>query len=491
MEPISQALEIDLRLHGRENPLRIIICGSVGEGMSSMIGHLLADTPTHEAYTSTDLLALRSTAGLAVVLLDARKGLPTPSRRHTLLLSLLGIRQLVVAVNKMDLVDHSETVFRRIETEFADFARRVGFDEVTVIPTAAVHGHNVVDRSDTMPWYEGATLRQHLERVAVDDASPEDVSATADAPTAADRFQATVVWTSEQPLLQGRSYLMKLGTKTVPATVAPIKYRLNVDTLEHVAARKLVVNDIGVCDLQLAQPVAFEPNPDNRERGGFILIDRITSVTVGAGVLHFALRRSQNVRWQDLDVDKSARAALAGHRPCAVWFTGLSGAGKSTIANALEKRLSGLGCHTYILDGDNIRHGLNKDLGFTDVDRVENIRRVAEVARLMVDAGLIVLVSFISPFRAERRMARELLGIGEFVEVFVDTPLDVAEARDPKGLYKKARRGELQNFTGIDSAYEPPENPEVHLHTTRLSAEEAAEAIFEELRRSNIVGARS
>jgi bifunctional enzyme CysN/CysC len=285
----------------------------------------------------------------------------------------------------------------------------------------------------------------------------------------------------EQPLLQGRSYLMRIGTNTVPATVSPIKYKLNVNTLEHVAARTLELNDIGVCALELGQPVVFEPYADSHDLGGFILIDRVSNATVGAGLLHFALRRSQNVHWQALDVDKASRASLKGQRPCVIWFTGLSGAGKSTIANLVEKQLHALGRHTYLLDGDNVRHGLNKDLGFTDADRVENIRRVAEVARLMVDAGLIVLVSFISPFRSERRMARDLLREGEFLEVFVDTPIEIAERRDPKGLYKKARRGELRNFTGVDSPYEMPEHPDVRVDTTQVSAEQAARVILERL----------
>jgi bifunctional enzyme CysN/CysC len=288
-------------------------------------------------------------------------------------------------------------------------------------------------------------------------------------------------------MLQGRSYLLKMGTQTVTATVAPLKYKVNVNTLEHVAAKTLELNDIGVCNLELSQPVVFEPYRDNRDLGGFILVDRLTNATVGAGLLHFALRRSQNVHWQALDINKSARAELKGQKPCVVWFTGLSGAGKSTIANAVEKRLHALGRHTYILDGDNVRHALNKDLGFTDADRVENIRRVAEVARLMVDAGLIVLVSFISPFRAERRMARELLERGEFVEVFVQTPLAVAETRDPKGLYKKARSGQLKNFTGIDSPYEEPEYPEMRIDTTVLSPEQAANAIIEQLRSTSVI----
>jgi bifunctional enzyme CysN/CysC len=320
------------------------------------------------------------------------------------------------------------------------------------------------------------------------DVSRGDVLAAADAPPAvADQFEATVVWMHERRMLQGRSYLLKIGTQTVTATVAPLKYKVNVNTLEHVAAKTLELNDIGVCNLELSQPVVFEPYRDNRDLGGFILVDRLTNATVGAGLLHFALRRSQNVHWQALDINKSARAELKGQKPCVVWFTGLSGAGKSTIANAVEKRLHALGRHTYILDGDNVRHALNKDLGFTDADRVENIRRVAEVARLMVDAGLIVLVSFISPFRAERRMARELLERGEFVEVFVQTPLAVAETRDPKGLYKKARSGQLKNFTGIDSPYEEPEYPEMRIDTTVLSPEQAANAIIEQLRSTSVI----
>jgi bifunctional enzyme CysN/CysC len=288
-------------------------------------------------------------------------------------------------------------------------------------------------------------------------------------------------------MLQGRSYRLKIGARTVTATIAPLKYKLNINTMEHVAARKLELNDIGVCGLELDQPIVFEPYADNRDLGGFILIDRVTNNTVGAGMLHFALRRSQNVHWQAFDVDKDARAALKSQKPCVLWFTGLSGAGKSTIANLLEKRLHVLGYHTYVLDGDNVRHGLNKDLGFAEADRVENVRRVAEVSRLMVDAGLIVLVSFISPFRTERRMARDLLAPGEFFEVFVDTPLAIAESRDPKGLYQKARRGELRNFTGIDSPYERPEAPEVHIDTTQMSIEEAAESIVRELAAAGVI----
>ena len=314
------------------------------------------------------------------------------------------------------------------------------------------------------------------------DASRGDVLVAADSrPSVADQFEATLIWMSDQPMLPGRSYLLKTNTQTVAATVAPLKYKVNVNTLEHTAATRLELNDIGVCGLELSKAIVFEPYKENRELGGFILIDRLTNATVGAGLLHFALRRAHNVHWQALDIDKKVRASQKGQKPCVLWFTGLSGAGKSTIANMVERRLVMLGRHTYLLDGDNVRHGLNKDLGFTEADRVENIRRVAEVSRLMADAGLIVLVSFISPFRAERRMARGLMAEGEFIEVYVDTPLDVAETRDPKGLYKKARRGELKNFTGVDSPYEAPESPEIRVDTTALEPADAAEYIFEYL----------
>ncbi len=320
------------------------------------------------------------------------------------------------------------------------------------------------------------------------DVSRGDVLAAAEAPPAvANQFEATIIWMHDEPLLQGRAYLLKIGTKTVTATVAPIKYRVNVNTLEHLAAKRLDLNDIGVCGIELNSAIAFEAYRDSRVLGGFILIDRLTNNTVGAGLLHFALRRSQNVHWQALDVNKAARARLSHQKPCILWFTGLSGAGKSTIANLVEKQLHADGRQTYLLDGDNVRHGLNKDLGFTDEDRVENIRRVAEVARLMVDAGLIVMVSFISPFRSERRMARALVAPGEFIEVFVDTPLRLAEERDAKGLYKKARRGELKNFTGIDSPYEAPDHPEIHLDTTRLTPEEAASRVIAHLRGAGMI----
>ncbi len=528
---------------------------------------IVADTPGHEQYTR-NMVTGASTADLAVILVDARKGLLTQTRRHSYLVSLLGIREVILAVNKMDLVDYSENVFRAIERDYRDFARQIDLTSITCIPVSAVAGDNVVVRSERTAWYPGPGLLEHLETVPLpDDAagaafrmpvqwvnrpSPEfrgfagmiasgivrrgdavrvlptgrrssvarilvgahdveaavaaqsvtltltdeidvsrgDVLSAADAPPAvANQFEATIMWMSDEPLLQGRAYLLKIGTKTVTATVSPIKYRVNVNTLEHLAAKKLDLNDIGVCGLELSSAIAFEPYAASRVLGGFILIDRLSNTTVGAGLLHFALRRSQNVYWQALDVNKRARAQLSHQKPCILWFTGLSGAGKSTIANLVEKQLHADGRHTYLLDGDNVRHGLNKDLGFTDEDRVENIRRVAEVARLMVDAGLIVLVSFISPFRSERRMARGLVEPGEFFEVFVDTSLAAAEQRDVKGLYKKARRGELKNFTGIDSPYEAPEAPEIRLDTALLAPEAAATQVIGHLLAAGIIDA--
>jgi bifunctional enzyme CysN/CysC len=624
----SAGIEDYLRSHAHKSLLRFITCGSVDDGKSTLIGRLLfesqmifedqlaalaadskragtrgddldfallvdglsaereqgitidvayrffstdtrkfivADTPGHEQYTR-NMITGASTADLAVMLVDARKGVLTQTRRHTYLVALLGIRRIVLAINKMDLVDYSPEVFARTEREYREFASRLALSDITCIPISAVYGHNIVERADEMTWYQGPTLLRHLETVPVAeevtakpfrlpvqwvnrpnldfrgfagiivsgavevgdrvrvspsgrhthvarilvgdreadravagqsvtvtltdelDVSRGDVLAAADdPPEVADQFEATIVWMHDRPMLQGRSYLMKIGTQTVTATVAPLKYKVNVNTLEHVAARTLDLNEIGVCGIELGQPVVFEPFSENHDLGGFILVDRMTNATVGAGLLHFALRRSQNVHWQALDINKTARAELKGQKPCVVWFTGLSGAGKSTIANLVEKRLHSLGRHTYLLDGDNVRHGLNKDLGFTDADRVENIRRVAEVSRLMVDAGLIVLISFISPFRAERRMARELLETGEFFEVFVDTPLTIAERRDPKGLYRKARNGELKNFTGVDSPYEVPEHPEVRVDTTRLTPERAADVILERLQRAGVV----
>jgi bifunctional enzyme CysN/CysC len=526
---------------------------------------IVADTPGHEQYTR-NMVTGASTADLAVILVDARKGVLVQTRRHSYLVHLIGIPRIVLAVNKMDLVGYSQQSFAQIVAEYREFAGRLGLTDITPIPLSAVHGDNVITRSGNTPWYAGPALLEHLETVEVDsglarqpfrlpvqwvnrpnaefrgfaglitegsvrrgdrlrvlpsgresrvarivvaggdlesatagqsvtltldaevDISRGDVLAAADAPPqVADQFEATIVWLQEEPMLQGRTYLMKAGTRTVSATVTPLKHRVNVNTLEHEPAERLELNDIGVCELELDRPIPFESYAESRALGSFILIDRLTNNTAGAGLINFALRRSQNVHWQALDVDKPLRARLKGQKACVLWLTGLSGAGKSTIANRIEKRLAAAGRHTYLLDGDNVRHGLNKDLGFTAQDRVENIRRVAEVARLMVDAGLIVLVSFISPFRSERRMARELFAAGEFFEVFIDTPLAEAERRDVKGLYRKARRGELKNFTGIDSPYERPEAPEIRIDTTTLSADEAAGRVIAHLESRKVI----
>jgi bifunctional enzyme CysN/CysC len=520
---------------------------------------IVADTPGHEQYTR-NMITGASTADIAVILVDARKGILVQTRRHSYLVSLMGIRKVVLAVNKMDLVDYDRTIFERIRDAYLDFARQIGLDQVVAIPMSGLKGDNIAAASTAMAWYGGPSLLHHLETVDVMDGTangpfrlcvqwvnrpdlnfrgfsgtvaggevrPGDplralpsgrechvtrivsydgdlthavagqsvtltldheidlsrgdiLAATSDPPAVADQFNTTLVWMSDEPLLPGRAYLMKIGTRTVSATVTDIKYKVNVNTLEHIAAKTLGLNEIGVANIHLSQPIPFDSYERNRETGGFIFVDRMSNGTVGAGLIHFALRRSQNVHWQALEVNKTARAQIKNQKACVLWFTGLSGAGKSTIANAVEKQLLGLGRHTYLLDGDNVRHGLNHDLGFTDADRVENIRRVAEVAKLMVDAGLIVLVSFISPFRAERELARSLLESGEFLEVFVDTPLEDAEKRDPKGLYKKARRGEIKNFTGISSPYEAPLNPEVRIDTTQLAATEAADAILRKL----------
>ena len=501
---------------------------------------IVADTPGHEQYTR-NMVTGASTADAAVILIDARKGVLTQTRRHSYLVKLIGIRNVVLAINKMDLVGWSKQRFDEIEAEYAAFAQQIGIDAFQSIPISGLTGDNIARKSNETEWYCGPTLIEHLEAVEVDedrlrgkpfrlpvqwvnrpnldfrgfcgmvaagsikagdrvriaasgrtsivtevrvadqvadeavagqsitlrladevDCSRGDVIAAADAPSeVADQFEATLVWMSDDPLLPGRTYLMKIGAKVLTAQVTAIKHRTDINTLEPLAAEDLELNGIGECNLSLDQPIAFDPYDDVPDLGGFILIDRLTNATVGAGMLRFALRRAHNIHWQALDVSKVSRAALKGQKPAVLWFTGLSGAGKSTIANLVEKRLNAEGRHTYLLDGDNVRHGLTRDLGFTDADRVENIRRVAEVAKLMADAGLIVLTSFISPFRAERRMARELLPTGEFFEVFVDVPLSTAEARDSKGLYKKARSGELVNFTGIDSPYEPPEDAEI------------------------------
>ena len=503
---------------------------------------IVADCPGHEQYTR-NMATGASTADLAVVLVDARKGLLTQTHRHSYIVSLLGIRHVVLAVNKMDLVDFDQAVFERIAADYRALAQRLGIASITCIPLSALEGDNLSTRSARTPWYTGPALLEHLESVQVDahdtgaglrlpvqwvnrphqnfrgyagtiaagevkpgdevvvlpsarrsrieqvlgpdgevatahagqavtltladeiDISRGDVIAAAgDPPEVADQFAAHLLWMSDAPLLPGRPYWLKIGARTVSATVTEIKHRIDVNTQEHLAAKRLELNEVGYCNLSLDEPVAFDTYAHNRALGSFILIDRYDNGTAAAGTLDFALRRAGNVHWQHVDVDKAARARQKGQVPKVLWFTGLSGAGKSTIANLVDKRLHALGYHSFLLDGDNVRHGLNRDLGFTDEDRVENIRRVAEVAKLMTDAGLIVLVSFISPFRAERRMARDRFADGEFIEVFVDVPLDLAEARDVKGLYRKARAGLIPNFTGIDSPYETPEHPDVHLH---------------------------
>ena len=615
---IAEDIEAYLHAHQHKSLLRFLTCGSVDDGKSTLIGRLLydskmifedqlaaleadskkigtqggeidfallvdglaaereqgitidvayrffstdkrkfivADTPGHEQYTR-NMVTGASTADAAIILIDARKGVLTQTRRHSYLVNLLGIRHVVLAINKMDLVDWSKARFDEIVADYRKFAQQIGITTFTPIPMSALRGDNITEPSAKAPWYSGPPLMRWLEDAPVEDdlrekpfrmpvqwvnrpnldfrgfagqiasgvirpgdkikvlpssrestvarivtfdgdlpeavagqsvtltlADEVDVSrgdvlaAAAHPPAVADQFEAAIVWFDDEPMLPGRPYLLKIGARTVSAQVAEPKYKINVNTLEHLAARQLELNEIGVCNLSLDAAIAFDPYAENHDLGGFILIDRMSNRTVAAGMLHFALRRSQNIHWQAMDIDKSARAAAKGQKARVVWLTGLSGAGKSTIANLVEKRLSAEGKHTYLLDGDNVRHGLNKDLGFTEADRVENIRRVAEVAKLMVDAGLIVLVSFISPFRAERRMARELMGEGEFVEVHIDTPLAEAERRDVKGLYAKARAGELKNFTGISSPYEAPENPEIRVDTTTLTAEEAAEQI--------------
>ncbi len=521
--------------------------------------YIVADTPGHEQYTR-NMATGASTADLAIILIDARKGVLTQTRRHTFIATLLGIKHLVVAINKMDLMDYRQDVFEKIEKDYREFAHGLGANEITVIPLSALAGDNVIDRSTNMPWYHGSTLMAHLETVPVGDdldtkpfrmpvqwvnrpdqnfrgfsgtiasgtvrpgdpvkvmpsartsivdrvvthdgdlavgvagqsltvtlkdeidVSRGDVLCIANDPAeTSDQFEVEVLWMGDEPMLPGRPYVIKASTSQVPGTLEELKYKVNVNTMEHVAAKSLTLNEIGVCNLELDRPIAFAPYTENRHLGSFIIIDRFSNTTVGMGLIRFALRRAANIHWQAVDVHKDSRAAMAGQKPAMLWFTGLSGAGKSTIANLVEKKLHALGHMTYLLDGDNIRHGLNRDLGFTDADRVENIRRVAEVARLMVDAGLIVLVSFISPFRSERLMAREMVEPGEFVEVFVDTTLAEAEKRDVKGLYAKARRGEIKHFTGISSAYENPENPEIRIDTTQIAAETAANAIVDYL----------
>jgi len=526
---------------------------------------IVADTPGHEQYTR-NMVTGASTADLAVLLVDARKGVLTQTRRHSYLAKLVGIRRFVLAVNKMDLVDYDQAAFDGICADYRAFAERIGIEEWVAIPVSGLNGDNIMSRSERTSWYSGETLLEHLDSVPLDvasdtakpfrmpvqwvnrpdqnfrgfsgqiasgsvspgaeirilpsgrttrinrlvtldgdleeavagqsvtmtfadeiDCSRGDVIAEAgDPPEAADQFEATIVWMAEDELLAGRGYWLKLGTQTVTAMVHEPKYEINVNTLEHLAAKTLGLNGIGVAEISTDREIVFEPyavegTSPNKALGGFILIDKLTNATVACGMLHFALRRAMNIHRQHLDVSRETHAAIKGQKAAVLWFTGLSGAGKSTIANLVEKKLAARGRHTFLLDGDNVRHGLNRDLGFTEADRIENIRRVGEVARLMADAGLIVMTAFISPFRAERHMARRMLPEGEFFEIFVDTPLAEAEKRDAKGLYAKARAGELKNFTGIDSPYEPPEHPEMRIDTTKMSAEEAADLIVEKL----------
>ena len=625
---IASDIDAYLDVHQHKSLLRFITCGSVDDGKSTLIGRLLydskmifedqlatleadskrigtqgqeidfallvdglaaereqgitidvayrffttekrkfivADCPGHEQYTR-NMVTGASTADLAVILIDARKGVLVQTRRHSYLAKLLGIRNIVLAVNKMDLIEYDQAKYDAIVAEYTAFAASIGIADFTAMPISGFKGDNITLSSLNTPWYSGKPLMAHLETVALDneadqakplrvavqwvnrpnldfrgfsgqiatgtvrlgdairvlpsgktstvskivtldgelteavagqsvtlcfsdevDCSRGDVIATADnPPEVADQFEATIVWLADDALMPGRAYWLKLGTQTVSATVHAPKYTVNVNTMEHIAAKTLDLNAIGVAEIATDKPIVFEVYADNhagynKVLGGFILIDKITNRTVGAGMLHFSLRRAQNVHWQATDIGRDAHAGLKNQKARVLWFTGLSGSGKSTIANEVEKRLNLMNRHTFLLDGDNVRHGLNKDLGFTETDRIENIRRIGEVAKLMSDAGLIVLTAFISPFRAERDMVRSMLPASEFIEIFVDTPLEVAEARDVKGLYKKARAGQLKNFTGIDSPYEPPRNPEIRVNTVEMTPAEAAEYIVRQI----------
>ena len=621
---IADDIEAYLEQHQNKSMLRFITCGSVDDGKSTLIGRLLydskmifedqlaalendskrvgtqgqeidfallvdglaaereqgitidvayrffatekrkfivADCPGHEQYTR-NMVTGASTADCAVILIDARKGVLVQTRRHSFLCHQLGIKNLVLAVNKMDLIDYDQEKFEAIVADYRKFADSIGVEDFTAIPMSGLAGDNITTRSGTTPWYDGPVLIDHLETIEVSntasqakpfrmsvqwvnrpnldfrgfsgliasgtvkpgdelrslpsgktstvksivtmdgdldqavagqsvtitladeiDCSRGDVLAAADSPPeVADQFETTIVWMDDEPLVVGRAYWLKLGAQMVSVTVAEPKYEIDVNNPSgsgsHLASQTLHLNQIGVCEITTDRRIVFDSYADNRALGGFILIDKITHRTVGAGMLHFSLRRSQNVHWQPTDITRDHHAAMKNQTPRVLWFTGLSGSGKSTIANEVEKKLALMNRHTFLLDGDNVRHGLNKDLGFTESDRIENIRRIGEVAKLMTDAGLIVLTAFISPFRADRQLVRDMIDAGEFVEIHVDTPLEVAEARDVKGLYKKARAGKLKNFTGIDSPYEPPEDPEIRVNTVEMTPEEAADYII-------------
>ena len=617
---IAEDIEAYLEQHQNKSMLRFITCGSVDDGKSTLIGRLLydskmifedqlaalendsrrvgtqgqdidfallvdglaaereqgitidvayrifatekrkfivADCPGHEQYTR-NMVTGASTADCAVIIIDARKGVLVQTRRHSFLCQQLGIRNLVLAVNKMDLIDYDETKFNAIVSDYAKFAESIGIESFHAVPISGLAGDNITSRSDNTDWYGGPVLIDLLETMQISntasqkkpfrmpvqwvnrpnldfrgfsgliasgtvkpgdelrslpsgktstvksvvtmdgeldeavagqsititleeeiDCSRGDVLATADdPPEVADQFETTIVWMDDEPLVVGRGYWLKLGTQMVSVTIAEPKYEIDVNTMEHLASQTLNLNQIGVCEITTDRRIVFDPYTENRALGGFILIDKITNHTVGAGMLHFSLRRSQNVHWQPTDITRDHHASMKNQTPRVLWFTGLSGSGKSTIANEVEKKLALMNRHTFLLDGDNVRHGLNKDLGFTESDRIENIRRIGEVAKLMTDAGLIVLTAFISPFRADRQLVRDMIDGGEFIEIHVDTPLEVAEARDVKGLYKKAREGKLKNFTGIDSPYEPPESPEIRVNTVEMTPEEAADHII-------------
>ncbi len=618
---IGEDIEAYLEAHQHKTMLRFLTCGSVDDGKSTLIGRLLydskqifedqlaqlqsdsrkfgtqghgidfallvdglsaereqgitidvayrffatdkrkfivADTPGHEQYTR-NMVTGASTADLAVILVDARKGILAQTQRHSFLVKLLGVRHIVLAVNKMDLINFDQAVFDAIVEAYRSFASSIGIAGFEAIPVSGLTGANVTSRSGDTPWYQGPALLDYLETVEVDavadqrlpfrmpvqwvnrpnldfrgfagliatgrvkpsdrvrivpsgkvstvariigpqgdlasavagqsvtltladevDCSRGQVIAAAEAPIeVADLFEATLVWMDETDLLPGRAYWLKLGASTVSATVQKPKYEININTMENLAAKTLSLNGIGVVTITTDRDIPFAAYGESRDLGGFILIDKLNNRTVAAGMINFALRRAQNIHWQTTDITREHHAAIKNQRPAVVWLTGLSGAGKSTIANLVERKLARMNRHTILLDGDNVRHRLNKDLGFTDADRIENIRRVGEVARLMTDAGLIVITAFISPFRSEREMVRAMMQPGEFFEVFIDTPLAVAEARDVKGLYAKARAGQLQNFTGIDSPYEPPTAPELRIDTTEVTPEEAAQLIVD------------